>query len=117
MYMTYKRDDEGDYIINLYDSSNDYLFGYLDLFDNVDCYVITGRVIHFEVDAEVELFGTRKQKLYEMFVKLQSMIKKGEIPLDKSKPVLILDDELISRDAIKRMELKRVPRYCGYYFI
>lgn len=117
MYMTYKRDDEGDYTINLYDSSNDYLFGYLDLFDNVDCYVITGRVIHFEVDAEVELFESRKKKLHNMFVELQSMIKKGAIPLDKSKPVLILDDELISRDAIRRMELKRVPRYCGYYFI
>ena len=117
MYMTYKQDDNGDYIINLYDKKNDYLFGYLDLFDNEDCYIITGRVIHFEVDADVKLFGTRKQKLYEMFVKLQSMIKEGEIPLDKNKPVLILDDELISRDAIRRMELKRVPRYCGYYFI
>ena len=116
MYMTYKQDDNGDYIINLYDKKNDYLFGYLDLFDNEDCYIITGRVIHFEVDADVKLFGTRKQKLYEMFVKLQSMIKEGEIDT-QGKQVLILSDELISRDAIRRMDLKRVPRYCGYYFI
>ena len=88
----------------------------LDLFDNVDCYVITGRVIHFEVDAEVELFESRKKKLHNMFVTLQSMIKKGVIDT-KGKPVLILSDELISRDAIRRMELQRVPRYCGYYFI
>lgn len=117
MYLTYKQDSNGDYVINLHDKKDDYLFGYLDLFDNEDCYVITGRVIHFEVDAEVALFESRKKKLHNMFVKLQSMIKEGEIPLDKSKPVLILDDELISRDAIKRMNLKRVPRYCGYYFI
>ena len=117
MYMTYKQDSNGDYIINLYDKKDDYLFGYLDLFDNGDCYIITGRVIHFEVDAEIDLFETRKHKLHQCFEKLQSMIKKGAIPLDKSKPVLILDDELISKDAIKRMKLKRVPRYCGYYFI
>lgn len=116
MYMTYK-ENNGDYTINMYDVKDDYFFGYIDLFDNGDCYVITGRVNKFEVDAEIDLFETRKHKLHQCFERIQSMIKKGAIPLDENKPVLILDDELISRDAIRRMKLKRVPRYCGYYFI
>ncbi len=115
MYMTYK-EENGDYIINLYDSKDDYFFGFIEIFDNVDCYVISGQVNCFDRDAEVDMFETRKNKLYNMFVILQSMIKKGVIDI-KGKQVLILDDELISRDAIRRMELKRVPRYCGYYFI
>lgn len=115
MYMTYK-EDNGDYIVNFYDKKDDYFFGYVDLFDNGDCYIITGRVNKFEVDAEVDLFESRKHKLHIVFVILQSTIKRGLIDT-KGKPVLILDDELISRDAIKRMGLKRVPRYCGYYFI
>ena len=116
MYMTYK-ENEDCYTINMYDTKDDYFFGFIEIVDNVDCYVISGQVNHFERDAEVDLFETRKHKLHQCFERIQSMIKKGAIPLDKSKPVLILDDELISRDAIKRMKLKRVPRYCGYYFI
>ena len=117
MYMTYK-ENNGDYTINLYDSKDNYFFGFIEIFDNVDCYIITGQVNHFDRDAEVDMFETRKHKLHNMFVILQSMIKKGSIPLDiEDKRVLILDDELISRDAIQRMKLQRVPRYCGYYFI
>ena len=66
MYMTYKQEDNGDYIINMYDSKDNYFFGYVEIFDNVDCYVITGQVNHFEKDAEVDLFNIRKNKLHNM---------------------------------------------------
>ncbi len=116
MYMTLNQDNNGDYIVNMYDCKDDYFFGYVEIFDNVDCYIITGRVNKFDVSAEVDMFETRKNKLHHIFVLIQSMIKEGAIDT-KGKPVLILDDELISRDAIRRMELQRVPRFCGYYFI
>lgn len=115
MYIEHK-EDNGNYIVNFYDKKDDYFFGFVEIIDNEDCYVISGQVNHFERDAEVDLFESRKHKLHIAFIILQSTIKRGIINT-KGKPVLILDDELISRDAIKRMNLKRVPRYCGYYFI
>ena len=107
-----------DYItINLYDKRDDYFFGYLDISILPDCYVISGRVNKFEIGAEIELLETRKRKLRAIFINLREMILEEQTPLKLDRPVLILDDELISRDAIKYMKLKRVPRYCGYYFI
>ena len=107
-----------DYItFNLYDKKDNYFFGYIDIIINPDCYVISGRVNKFEIDAEIELFETRKRKLRAMFLNLREDFLKGRIPLELNRPVLILDNELISRDAIKYMKLERVPRYCGYYFI
>ena len=107
-----------DYItINLYDKADDYFFGYIDISILDDCYVISGRVNKFEINADIELFETRKRKLRAIFINLQQDFLEGRIPLELNRPVLILDDELISRDAIKYMKLKRVPRYCGYYFI
>ncbi len=116
MYMTYKENKDG-CVINMYDTKDDYFFGFIEIMNQGDFYVISGQVNHFERNDEVDLFETRKYKLHNCFERIQSMIKKGALSIDRNKPVYILDDELISRDAIKRMDLKRVPRYCGYYFI
>ena len=117
MYMTIAEQTPDYLTINLYDKADDYFFGYIDIIINEDCYVISGRINKFEIDADIDLFETRKRKLRIIFANLKDMFLKGEIPLELNRPVLILDDELISRDAIRYMQLKRVPRYCGYYFI
>ena len=121
MYIdTRVRNDNGTntYIIDLFDYDDKYYFGFIEIFEDEVCYVISGKVNHFERNDEIQLFETRKEKLRKVFKAIKSFILTGDIPLDiKNKRVLILDDELISRDAIEHMKLKRVPRYCGYYFI
>ncbi len=107
-----------DYItFNLYDKKDDYFFGYIDIIINSDCYIISGRVNKFEIDAEIDLLLTRKRKLAEIFDTVKAQFLNGEIGLPLDRKVLILEDELISRDYIVSRKLKRVPRYCGYYFI
>ena len=55
MYMTLV-EKTADYItLNLYDKKDNYFFGYIDIMINPDCYVISGRVNKFEIDAEIEL--------------------------------------------------------------
>ena len=67
MYMTLA-EKTADYItLNLYDKKDNYFFGYVDIIINPDCYVISGRVNKFEIDAEIELLLTRKRKLAEIF--------------------------------------------------
>ena len=121
MYIdTRVRNDNGTntYVIDLFDYKNDYYFGFIEIFENDDCYVISGEVNHFGRNDEIELFETRKEKLRVIFKAIRTFIRTGDIPLDiNNKRVLILSDELISRDAIEFMKLERVPRYCGYYFI
>ena len=107
-----------DYLtINLYDKHNNYFFGFLDISIYQDCYTISGKVNHFERYEEIELFETRKKKLRTLFSDLKLMLINGTIPLKLDRPVLILADELISKDAIKYMELKKIARYNGYLFI
>ena len=117
MYRTIAEQTPDYLTINLYDKADDYFFGYIDIIVNDDCYVISGRINKFEIDADIELFETRKRKLRAVFINLREDFLEGKIPLELNRPVLILDDELISRDAIKYMKLNRVPRYCGFYFI
>ena len=117
MYMTLV-EKTADYItLNLYDKKDNYFFGYIDIIINPDCYVISGRVNKFEIDAEVELLLTRKRKLAEIFDTIKAQFLNGEIGLPLDRKVFIMSDELISRDYIESRKLKRVPRYCGYYFI
>ena len=117
MYMTLA-DKTPDYItLNLYDKKDDYFFGYIDIIVYPDCYVISGRVNKFEIDADIELLLTRKRKLGEIFDTVKAQFLNGEIGLPLDRKVFIMSDELISRDYIESRKLKRVPRYCGYYFI
>ena len=117
MYMTIA-EKTADYVtLNLYDKKDNYFFGYIDIMINPDCYVLSGRVNKFEINAEIELLLTRQRKLAEIFDSIKKQFLNGEIDLPLDRKVLILDDELISRDYIKARKLKRVPRYCGYYFI
>ena len=117
MYMTLVEQTADYFTFNLYDKKDNYFFGYIDIIINSDCYVISGRVNKFEIDAEVELFLTRKRKLAEIFDTIKTQFLNGEIGLPLDRKVLILENELISRDYIASRKLKRVPRYCGYYFI
>lgn len=117
MYMTIAEQTPDYLTINLYDKKDDYFFGYIDIIINSDCYIISGRVNKFEIDAEIDLLLTRKRKLAEIFDTIKEQFLNGEIGLPLDRKVLILEDELISRDYIKSANLKKVPRYCGYYFI
>ena len=117
MYMTLA-EKTSDYItLNLYDKRDDYFFGYIDIIINSDCYIISGRVNKFEIDAEIDLLLTRKRKLAEIFDTIKEQFLNGEIGIPLDRKVLILENELISRDYIVSRKLRRVPRFCGYYFI
>lgn len=106
-----------DYTFNLYDKEDSYFFGFIEILEMNDSYVITGQINGFDRYAEIPLFDIRKEKLRVVFQTLQDMILNNTLPLNKEKPIYILADETISKDAIQSMKLKRVPRYCGYYFI
>ena len=117
MYMAISEVTPSYITINLYNNEDDYFFGFIEISIMDDCYTISGQINHFEVNADIELLETRKRKLRAVFINLREMFLEEQLPLKLDRPVYILDDELISRDAIKYMKLKRVPRYCGYYFI
>lgn len=117
MYMTLKSKDQYEYIISFMDKQTKLEFGEIaiELFD--DYYLITGKVNHFEIDANVQLFHSRIIKLCKLFDELKESFINGTLGLPLDRPVYIASDELISRDYIQINRLKRVPRYCGYYFI
>ena len=117
MYMTIKERTEDYYVINLKDKDTDYLFGEIVISIFSDHYAISGEVNHFEIDADIKLFDTRIKKLCYIFEELKWRFLDGSLGLPLDRPVYIVSDELISRDYIKLSNLRKVPRYCGYYFI
>jgi hypothetical protein len=118
MYIDTRALKDGSFVIDLFDKKDNYYFGFIEIEKQFNCYVVSGKINHFEKNDIIDLFETRKEKLRNIFVAIQAMILEGAIPIDLNEyEVYILDDELISRDFIKSEKLKRVPRYCGYYFI
>lgn len=103
--------NEEDYTFNLLEKGTNKTIAEVNIFNNVDCYVI-----RIQETEEVFKINNLKDISIEALKQLKILINAKTIELSTDKHVLLLDDGMMSRLGAKD-SLEKVPRYCGWYLI